>query len=163
MTSVAGRSGTVTLSAGDISGLAASATTDATNAGNISSGTLNNSRLSGVTLAANNLSDLGNAATARSNLGLGALATLGVGSGLTSGGGNLAANVTSVRRAHRRVSLTASDIAHGLVNAAWSFSAVSHTGDTSETILATIAGPGDASRRSSAPDRVVERHQQRRQ
>ena len=38
--SVAGRTGAVTLAAGDVSGLAASATTDATNAGNISSGTL---------------------------------------------------------------------------------------------------------------------------
>ena len=71
VTSVAGRTGAVTLSASDISGLAASATTDATNASNIASGTLSNSRLSGVALTANNLSDLANAGTARSNLGLG--------------------------------------------------------------------------------------------
>ena len=68
--SVAGRTGAVTLSAGDVSGLAASATTDTTNAGNIASGTLSNSRLSGVALTANNLSDLASAGTARTNLGV---------------------------------------------------------------------------------------------
>ena len=46
VTSVAGRAGAVTLSAGDVSGLSASATTDATDAGNIGSGTLPDARLS---------------------------------------------------------------------------------------------------------------------
>jgi hypothetical protein len=110
VTSVAGRTGAVTLAAADISGLAASATTDTTNAGNIASGTLNNARLSGVALAANNLSDLANAGTARTNLGLAALAVLGVGSGLTSGGGNLSANITSVAGRTGAVTLAAGDV-----------------------------------------------------
>ncbi len=128
--SVAGRTGAVTLAASDISGLAASATTDTTNASNLTSGTLSNSRLSGVALAANDLSDLANAATARSNLGLGALATLNVGSGLASGGGNLSANVTSVAGRTGAVSLAQADIAGLTTASAVAFSSLALGGAT---------------------------------
>ena len=135
VSSVAGRTGDVVLAAGDISALAASATTDTTNAGNISSGTLSNARLSGVALTANNLSDLGNAGSARGNLGLGALATLGVGSGLTSGGGTLSANVISVVGRTGAVTLAQADVSGITTADTPSFKGLTLTGATNANLI----------------------------
>jgi hypothetical protein len=135
VTLVAGRTGAVTLAAGDVSGLAASATTDTTNAANISAGTLSNSRLSGIALAANNLSDLANAGTARTNLGLGSLATLGVGSGLTSGAGNLSANVTSVAGRTGAVTIAQADVAGLTTTDTPSFKVLTLTGAANAALI----------------------------
>jgi hypothetical protein len=65
VTSVAGRTGAVTIASSDVSGLAASATTDTTSAANISSGTLPDERLSSaVALSANLLGVAHNSSTA---------------------------------------------------------------------------------------------------
>lgn len=73
--------------------------------------------------------------------GLGAMAALDAGAGLTSSGGSLSANVTSVAGRTGAVTLTSSDIAHGILVAGVSCTASSHTGDTSEFVLATISIP----------------------
>jgi hypothetical protein len=52
--------------------------------------------LNGLMRAANNLSDLTNTATAITNLGLGPLVTLQIGTGLTSSGGNLLVDTSTV-------------------------------------------------------------------
>lgn len=98
--SVAGLTGAVTASGlkgalaiapADVAGLAASATVDTTNAGNIASGTLSNAWLSGVALTANNLSDLANAAAAAGNLGLGSASAV-THKSLTLSGGTASAS-----------------------------------------------------------------------
>ena len=127
------------IAAGDILGLAASATIDTTNAGNITAGTLGNSRLSGVALTANNLSDLASVVTTRSNLGLGTLATLNVGGGLTNSGGNLSANVTSVAGRTGAVTLSNTDIS-GLGYFAAGTDALNLTGTLAAAQLPAFTG-----------------------
>jgi hypothetical protein len=137
------------IAAGDVSGLAASATIDTTNAGNITAGTLGNSRLSGVALTANNLSDLASVVTTRSNLGLGTLATLNVGGGLTNSGGNLSANVTSVAGRTGAVTLSNADIS-GLGYFATGTDASNLTGTFAATRLPAFTGGDVTSTAGSA-------------
>ena len=104
--SVAGRTGTVTLSNTDISGLGTAATQDVgTSANNVvqlnGSGALpavDGSNLTNVgagdLLAANNLSDVANAGTSRTNLGLGTAATTASSDYATSAQGTLADSAT---------------------------------------------------------------------
>ena len=104
--SVAGRTGTVTLSNTDISGLGTAATQDVgTSANNVvqlnGSGALpavDGSNLTNVgagdLLAANNLSDVANAGTSRTNLGLGTAATTASSDYATSAQGTKADSAT---------------------------------------------------------------------
>jgi hypothetical protein len=103
VSSVAGRTGSVTLTYSDVGGLGNLAVmsygtglgssggnltvTFGTTSGTVAQG--NDGRIVGALQSSNNLSDLSNVVAALSNLGLGGTAVLGIGAGLGSSGGNL--------------------------------------------------------------------------
>lgn len=127
VTSVAGRTGAVTLGKPDVGLDQVDNTSDLAKPISTATQTALDAKLT----RASNLSDLTDAAAARAALGLGDFATATVGAGLTYSGGTLSANVTSVAGRTGAVTLAQADIAGLTTASSPTFAGLTTTGAAS--------------------------------